>query len=53
MRARESELAELLTGKIEARFGKLQPNEDVIQSMTSDPMIQALLRARMIESIKN
>lgn len=47
MRAREAELAGLLTGCIGARLGKRQPLIDECDQATGDPLLQAILRSRM------
>jgi DNA-binding IclR family transcriptional regulator len=46
MRAREAELAAMLTGSIAARFGKRQQVSNFIAEATGDPLLQAILRAR-------
>jgi DNA-binding IclR family transcriptional regulator len=46
MRARQAELAGTLTGCIGARLGKRVPHSDAIESASSDPMLQAILRAQ-------
>jgi DNA-binding IclR family transcriptional regulator len=47
MRARETELAGMLTNCIAARFGKRQPASSAIEEATGDPLLQAILRTRM------
>jgi DNA-binding IclR family transcriptional regulator len=47
MRARETELAGMLTNCIAARFGKRQPVSSAIEEATGDPLLQAILRTRM------
>jgi DNA-binding IclR family transcriptional regulator len=47
MRARETELAGMLTNCIAARFGKRQPVSSAIEEAPGDPLLQAILRTRM------
>jgi DNA-binding IclR family transcriptional regulator len=46
MRAREAELAGMLTGCIGMRLGKRQPHPVDIETASGDPMLQAILRSR-------
>jgi DNA-binding IclR family transcriptional regulator len=50
MRARENELATMLTGCIGARLGKRQPAVPEIDDAKGDPLLQAILRSRMAAS---
>lgn len=47
MRSRETELAGMLTGCIATRFGKYEPMSAPLEAATGDPLLQALIRARM------
>jgi DNA-binding IclR family transcriptional regulator len=52
MRAREAELASVLTGCIAARFGKQVPRaNEIIEQASGDPLLQAILRTRMNGSV--
>jgi hypothetical protein len=48
MRAREAELAGMLTGCIDARLGQRLPQADAIEGAIGDPMLQAILRSRRL-----
>jgi hypothetical protein len=50
MRARETELAGLLTGCIGARLGQRPPHTGKIEEAIGDPMLQAILRSRRISA---
>lgn len=50
MRARETELAGILTGCIGARLGKREPHDEDLSATIGDPMLQAILRSRRMAS---
>jgi DNA-binding IclR family transcriptional regulator len=50
MRAREAELAGMLTGCIGMRLGQRLPQADVIEEAIGDPMLQAILRSRRLSA---
>jgi DNA-binding IclR family transcriptional regulator len=50
MRARENELATMLTGCIGARLGKRPPVSPELEDAKADPLLHAILRSRMVAS---